>query len=211
MKRISIIFTIIALAFCACTHKQAESRTSHMYFMGMSIDGSQQDFLSGLATNFQEDDLWDNLELRVDSVSQKSFICSQQGMGAYESNIWFEFFFFTEPYNNDIVGLQGLSIITPQTYDVLRICLIEKFGSPVYNKQTLTPELMGELDVHESMVYNDLECDDFEVWKTEDGYIILQRSPSTTNENLYCIEMDVVDKVNFDQYIDAQLAEQENE
>lgn len=210
MKRISILLTFAVLCFCACTNstkQQEEPAERHMSFLGLSIDGTQSDFLKKVSPGFKSDSLFGNLDLRVDSISPKSFLCSQQGAGISASNIWFEFFFFAEPSKGQIVGLQGWSIMSPQMYDILRISLIESMGSPIYNKDKLTPELMEELDIHEAMVYNDLESKYFEIWKPKDGYVILQYSPAANGEN-YDIELDIVDKVNFDKYIDDQLANQ---
>ena len=96
----------------------------------------------------------------------------------------------------------------PRMYNVLRISLVESLGAPVYDQNSLTPELMYELDIHEACVYNDLETERHEIWKTDVGYIILQRDPSQLSEDICHVELDIIDKANFDKYVDAQLAEQ---
>ena len=208
MKKIAILLTaVLTMWSCANSTKTGEQPTErHMSFMGMHIDGTLSDFLNQVNPGFKSDSLFGNLELRIDSITSKSFICSQGGKGISENNIWFEFFFFAEP-NGKIVGLQGWSIMSQQMYEVLRVSLIESLGSPLYDKNSLTPELMYELDVHEAMVYNDLESNYFEIWKLQDGYVILQSTPAKNSKN-YDIELDIVDKVNFDRYIDDQLANQ---
>jgi len=209
MKRVPILLAFAVIGFCACTNSTKQQETPverHMSFLGLSIDGTQSEFLKKVSPGFKSDSLFGNLDLRIDSISPKSFLCSQHGAGISASNIWFEFFFFAEP-SGRIVGLQGWSIMSSEMYEILRVSLIESLGSPLYNKNTLTPELMHKLDIHEAMVYNDLESKYFEIWKLQDGYVILQSTPAENREN-YDIELDIVDKVNFDRYIDDQLANQ---
>ena len=207
MKKLYFILLMIPL-LSSCS-KYSTPIQHHMSFMGTEIAGTQPKFLCHIKSGFRTDSIFDNLELQLDSVSDKSFICSQNGNGNYESNIWFEFFFFTEPYCNEVVGLQGWSIINQQVYDVLRICLIENLGVPSYNKKSLTPSIMYELDIHEALVYNDLESEYFEIWKTELGYIILQYDLTDEN-NIYHVELDIIDKNNFNKYIDKQIEQQKN-
>lgn len=203
MKKFAIIFIIIcALSSCI---KEKRLVQQHMSFMGIEITGSQPEFLCNVTKGLQPDSIFDNLELQLDSVSYKSFIFSQNQN--YFSGIWFEFFFFIEPYNNEVVGLRGWSIMSSQCYEVLRICLIEKLGIPIYNKTTLIQSILEELDIHEALVYNDLESEYFEVWKTELGYVILQYD-LTDEKNVYHIELDIIDKANFNKYIDTQIGQQ---
>ena len=205
-KFLAMAIVLYAISFISCSNLNAKS--NHMSFMGITLDGTREECLRTIESNFKDDSLFGNLELNLDSINHKSFICSQNGIGADYANIWVEFFFFVEPYNNQIVGLQGWSLMEPRMYNVLRISLVESLGAPVYDQNSLTPELMYELDIHEACVYNDLETERHEIWKTDVGYIILQRDPSQLSEDICHVELDIIDKANFDKYVDAQLTEQ---
>lgn len=211
MKTTNLLMMAIvscAICFMSCSNLNVKSKSQHMSFMGITIDGTRQDCLSSIKSNFMNDHVFGNLELTLDSTTHKSFICSQNGLGSDYSNIWFEFFFFVEPYNDQIVGLQGWSLMESRIYNILRISMIESLGVPIYDQKSLTPELMYELDIHEALVYNDLETERHEIWKTDEGYIILQCNPSQLSEDICHVELDIIDKANFDKYVDSQLAEQ---
>ena len=211
MKKIFFILSLTMAVYGCSSPKKENADTSHALFMGVRIEGSKSDFLEKIRTGFQMEGKFANLELQLDSISHKSFLCSSQGLIGYPNNIWFEFFLLTEPFHDCVVGLEGLSVLNSQQYEILRICLNESFGAPIYNKTTLTPEILSELNIYEALVYKDLEGKFFEIWKDDMTYVTLQYDLSSENiekTNEYFVLMNIVDKTNFDKYVDSQLAEQ---
>lgn len=215
-QNISIILLALMSIFFSCSNgnvkdnidEGCDSTINHMSFMGVDLDGKKSAFLKSIQKSEFNDSLFGCLDLKLDDISNESFTCSYRGYGKSKDYAWFEFTPDIEPYNNNVVYLHGQSILNFNAFKIVKISLIESLGNPKFDKHSLTEEVMEKLDIHEAMVYKDIEAHEFFVWERPHGYVILQYSRNAEVAPALHVELGVVDKANFNLYIDKQLEEQ---
>ena len=210
--RVLLFLFIVSFVTISCTNapqKQHDDNpaVSHMKFMGVEIDGKERSFLKKISQATFADSIFDCLELEFDYVETESFVCSYHGKKQSYDYAWFEFFPYTDPYTENVVYLHGRSILNYNAFDIIRISLFESMGTPKFNKRTLTDEIYEQLDDYEALVYKDLSGDDFYIWQLSLGYVILLYSKDADIAPAIYVELYIVDKTNFNMYIDNQKDE----
>lgn len=210
--RTTLLLFIVALLIGSCTHAPQkrhndETAISHITFMGVEIDGKEKSFLRKISQTTFTDSIFDCLELEFDYVDTESFVCSYHGKKKNYDYAWFEFFLNTDPYTENIVCLRGRSILNYNAFDIIMISLFESIGTPKFDKRTLTDEVYERLDDYEALVYKNISGDDFYIWQLSLGYVILLYSKDADIAPAIYAELYIVDKANFNMYIDNQKEE----